>query len=952
MISVMFFNSLISFHKISCVHYCTKAATKNKLYSNTIFLPKTKFPLRLENKKLVDRDETIHNVAEFENLYLWQRSHLYEPEFVLHDGPPYANGQLHMGHAINKILKDTILRYHILQGTKVHYVPGWDCHGLPIELKAITDSNKLDTIEIRTKARNFAMKTVEDQKKVFKSWGVIGDWDNSYRTYTADYVKSQLHLFFKLYKKNLIFRDVKPIYWSPSSRTALAEAELEYNEKHKSPSAYVRLEMKSLPKLELLKDKLCTTYAIIWTTTPWTLPSNHAVCYNKELSYSLLRISDAKDSNIYLVASELVDSLSSTLNTKFEVVEVIPGDALEGATYVHPVYRSRLHRLVNASYATASKGTGLVHIAGAHGPDDFLIALDNKLPIVDLVNEIGCFKSEAGPELEGKFVLSDGNKTVLDIVKDNLMHVGEITHSYPYDWRTKKPVIIRASQQWFVDTNAIKNRAVELLENVNIIPNERCEIYKRNLINQIMKRPYWCISRQRKWGVPIPVLYNKSSSETIINENTMNHQCNLLETHGTDFWWTLSPRELLPENMCSNQDTIEKGQDIMDIWMDSGLSWGKVLEGTKVADLYLEGVDQFTGWFQSSLLTSVGLRDKAPYKTIYVHGFAVDKNGVKMSKSTGNVVDPLEITNGKKGQKPYGIDVLRWWVTCHANQVALANVSPTVLQASAEEVQKIRSILRFALGSLSDYVEIEENKKNLLLIDKYMLHLLYRFHERANESLKNYKFHQVSTLVMNLLSNPISALYYTAIKDRLYCESLDSTPRRSAQFVLLKMLEIVTLAVAPMVPHLAEEIYQHFPSRERKTFFTSSHPRPESFWEDEDVEKKMGVILDCKKVINKQLGASTSDAEVRLVFPKKVFENIENSMKIDELEKELVDIFQVARVSIVADDLQEYKLEISKSANFSCPRCRRVHSEKEDELCKRCSDVVNSLGINKSAVVN
>ncbi|KAJ8969178.1 hypothetical protein NQ314_001881 [Rhamnusium bicolor] len=777
-------------NKTNRVFYCTKSESKNKFYSNTVLLPKTKFPLRLESKKLVERDEYIYNKGDFDNLYMWQRSHLSEPEFVLHDGPPYANGKPHMGHAINKILKDTILRYHILNGNKVHYIPGWDCHGLPIELKAISNSTKMDPIEIRSKARKFAEKTIEKQKEIFKSWGVIGDWKNSYTTYSVDYVKIQFRQFYKMYEKNLIYRDVKPIYWSPSTRTALAEAELEYNENHKSPSAYVRFEVKDIPKIKLLKGK--RVYAIIWTTTPWTLPSNQAVCYNESLSYCLVKKPNPQDTDIYIIAAELLEQLSTTFNCNFQLLNVVSGVLLEGTTYAHPIYKEQVLPFLHSSHATQTKGTGLVHTAPAHGPDDFLVALNNKL-------------------------------------------------------------------------------SIELLEDVKIIPSEK--------------------------------------------KDSINHQCNLLEQHGTDFWWKLGIKELLPENLCLNLEEIEKGEDIMDIWFDSGISWAKVLDGTKVADMYLEGTDQFTGWFQSALLTSVALRDKAPYKTIYVHGFAVDENGNKMSKSVGNVINPIDITNGKHGKKPYGVDTLRWWATCHANQVSLANVSTNVLQCSADEVQKIRSVLRFALGSLSDYEKSDEDQENLLLIDRYMLHLLYQFHKQVGEFIKEYQFHKISSAVINLLTNPISAIYYTTIKDRLYCDHAESPTRRAAQYTLYRIFEIVLQSVSPIVPHLAEDMYLYLQQKDSNTYFTSTHLKPEPDWDNSKIERMMITIFDIRKHINKKLEAVTIDADVIITFSKKTVNLLKDLIGTQELQYQLVDIFQVSSVTIIEDPIliEDYKLEISKS---------------------------------------
>ncbi|RZC33056.1 isoleucine--tRNA ligase, mitochondrial, partial [Asbolus verrucosus] len=540
-------------NKVSSLSYCTENGNKKKVYSNTLFLPKTKFPLRLENKKLIERDEQITSIAEFDQLYKWQRSYLSEPEFVLHDGPPYANGKLHMGHALNKILKDTILRYQILKGNKVHYVPGWDCHGLPIELKALS-KHDATPLEIRSKARAFASTTIRNQKEIFKSWGILGDWNHHYATYNPDYVKLQFKLFYKLYEKNLIYRDIKPIYWSPSSRTALAEAELEYNEQHRSPSVFVRFKIKNIPNRKF--DRI---YALIWTTTPWTLPSNQAVCYNPALSYSLVK--NPKDDSLYILASDLIENLSQTLNYKLEIVDSLHSETLSHCTYIHPLYKEKELNFIAATHATSAKGTGLVHTAPAHGPEDFLVALHNKMQIENLINELGCYNSSAGKYLDGKFVLEEGTQEVLKLIKDDIVHLHDHVHSYPYDWRTKKPVIIRASQQWFLDTDSIKSRAIDLLEDVQIIPKVSSEMYKRNLINQIQKRPYWCISRQRKWGVPIPVFFNKLNDKILTSEDLIRHLCMLIDNHGTDFWWQLPLHQLIPEELREGVsiDQIQKG---------------------------------------------------------------------------------------------------------------------------------------------------------------------------------------------------------------------------------------------------------------------------------------------------------------------------------------------------------------------------------------------------------
>ncbi|XP_057652839.1 isoleucine--tRNA ligase, mitochondrial [Diorhabda carinulata] len=947
---MLFKNNIRGINYINKASFCAKSQSSKK-YSRTILLPKTQFPLKLNNSKIVERDESVYNSAGFEKLYDWQRAHLSEPEFILHDGPPYANGNSHMGHAINKILKDTILRSKILSGNKVHYIPGWDCHGLPIELKALTGVKEEDPIEIRNKARNFAKEAIETQKGMFKSWGVLGDWKNAYTTYSADYMKLQFRQFFKLYEKNYIYRDVKPVFWSPSSMTALAEAELEYNEKHESTSAYVKVKIIDKPKLEICATK--NLYAIIWTTTPWTLPSNQGICYNKVLSYSIVKSSNFQD-DLFIMSTDLVDDIAKVLNTTLEVVEVIPGSDLEGIVYQHPLYQDKTHNFISASHVSNTKGTGLVHLAGAHGPDDFLVCRENNLSIVDLIDDTGCYVTEAGPSLKGKYSLTEGNDAVLELVQDNLLHKKIITHSYPYDWRTNKPVIIKASKQWFINTESIKNRAVELLEDVKIFPADRSEIYKNNLIKQIQKRPYWCISRQRKWGVPIPILYNKTLSDVIINEDSISHYCRLVDEVGTDFWWKMNTEELLTENMYQSNDNIVKCEDIMDIWLDSGLSWSKVLDGAKVADMYLEGVDQFTGWFQSSLLTSVALRDKAPYKSIYVHGFAVDQNGIKMSKSLGNVVDPLEITTGKNDKTTYGVDVLRWWVTCHANQHALASVNTNTLDSSAEEVQKIRSVLRFAIGALSDYENENIEKSKLLFIDRYMLHLLYSYHNKALEFMENFQYHKLSNAVINFLTNSVSALYFNSIKDRLYCNIVDSTERRSAQFTLYQILEIVTQSIAPMLPHLVEELYLYFLQKQNTSYFTSEHSKPTDEWKDSKIEKLFDIILLCKRDINKEIGANTTDKVVEIMFAKDVcFYDIKPISNLKELEKQLIDILQVSNVIVTQGDISKsYRINITQSKKHVCPRCRKVNADHDDELCRRCYEAFNYLRSKSSFVIN
>ncbi|XP_076272179.1 isoleucyl-tRNA synthetase, mitochondrial [Rhynchophorus ferrugineus] len=936
--------------KISKTLYCTKAASKSSLYSHTVLLPKTKVPLRLEPQKLVQRDKDIYKTAAFDSLYYWQKEQLKGPTFILHDGPPYANGKPHMGHAINKILKDVILRYKILNKTKVDFVPGWDCHGLPIELKALSNSNNINALDIRSKAREFADKTVKQQKGTFMSWGVIGDWKNHYETKNINYITNQLQQFFNLYEKGFIYRDIKPIYWSPTSRTALAEAELEYNEQHVSPSVYIRIKIKDIPNVPNFHDK--RVYAVIWTTTPWTLPSNQAICYNNKLSYCVIKKPDPNDKDLYIIATDLLESFCKETNCEYQLLGVHSGDMLDKATYYHPIYNDNISNFLHSDHATSSKGTGLVHTAPAHGPDDFLVGHKYKMPIVDLVNDEGCYLLDAGEYLANKFVLTEGNDTVLKLLSEDVLHLGKIEHSYPYDWRTKQPVIIKASKQWFIDTEQIKNKAVELLDNIKIIPEERSDIYKKTLVNQILKRPYWCISRQRKWGVPIPVFYNVESGETLLNKNVIDHLCDKLQKNGTDFWWKLSTKDLLPKQYAATHELFNKSQDIFDIWFDSGISWSNVLPDCQVADLYLEGVDQFTGWFQASLMTSVAIRNQAPYKAIYVHGFAVDKDGIKMSKSLGNVVDPIDVVEGKKGQKPYGVDTLRWWVACHANHVTSAPVSSNMLNQAKDEVQKIRSSMRFCLGALNNYEYNENDSENLLLIDKYMLHCIWDYFNKTKMHIESYNFQRINTTLLPFLTNQVSALYFTAIKDRLYCEPEQSSSRRSAQYVLLQLFNIVTRSVGGILPHLVEELYASFQQKTSDTFFTGPKIDANPQWNDSNVEKIMELVLQIRSDIYKCDDLTNSPLfDLTLEMDKTNYQLLMSVGNEDEIEDQLKDIFQVAKVC-VKDSIVEsgFQIKLSKSTKKSCPRCRLMQSEIEDTLCLKCKNVLNEMEHNKKII--
>lgn len=699
-----------------------------------------------------------------------------------------------MGHAVNKILKDIILKQKVLDSRRVHYKPGWDCHGLPIELKAVTSSRNLSPLQIRQKARKFALDTIQKQSKVFESLGIIGSWNDAtqvYKTIDKDYIKNQLEVFHQMYQRGLIFRDMKPVFWSPSSKTALAEAELEYNDNFISPSLYFRCEITNATGLT--DGKL---YALIWTTTPWTLPANQAICFNKNLKYSIVNIQGDQ----YIIGIESIGKLRIEMECDIDVVREVDSHQLENLQYHHPI-NNEILPFFDGSHVQADKGTGLVHTAPSHGPDDFLIFLNRKIPLKCLVDESGCYNQNAPEFLQGKEVLGNGNQLVVNHLASNVMKLKELKHSYPIDWRTKQPVIILASDQWFVNTEMIKTKAAQEMETINIFPEKSMQVSKNVFKTQLEKRPYWCISRQRSWGMPIPVLYD-ANKQPIITDELLNYWTALVEeTDGIDFWWERDVHQLLPKGTNLNPDEITKGTDILDIWFDSGISWSYALNGDKVADLYLEGVDQFTGWFQSSLMTSVAVRDIAPYRNIFVHGFAVDENGRKMSKSLGNVISPESIV------KKYGVDVMRWWVAAHSTQHASVTVSHKLLEDGAKNLSKIRATFKYLVGVMDSESDGRIDIAQLAHLDKFILHQLDDFNQSISTCYNSYQFNRIIALVNNLVNTDLSSNYLHLIKDRLYCGY--DTEHKTLQSVIYNCYHSLCKSLWPITPFLVEESWSY-----------------------------------------------------------------------------------------------------------------------------------------------
>lgn len=850
--------------------------TEKNAYKDTVNLPKTKFDMRAN---AVKREPELQK--------FWADNQIYDrlcennpgDRFIIHDGPPYANGQLHIGHALNKILKDIINRYQTLQGQKVRYVPGWDCHGLPIELKVLqqmkqSEREQLTPLTLREKARDFALKTVEEQKTQFQRYGVWGDWENPYLTLTPEYEAAQIAVFGVMVLKGYIYRGLKPVHWSPSSKTALAEAELEYPEGHTSRSIYAAFRITSLAESvrELLSPYLPDLGVAIWTTTPWTIPGNLAVALNPELTYAVVETQGDSESPIefkyLLVAAELVERLSATFHTNLTVKATVKGALLENCTYKHPLFDRESPILIGGDYVTTESGTGLVHTAPGHGQEDYIVGQRYGLPILSPVDENGDFTEEAG-EFAGLNVLKDANGAIIEALQEagSLIKEEPYQHKYPYDWRTKKPTIFRATEQWFASVKGFREQALEAIKQVQWIPSQG----ENRITPMVSDRSDWCISRQRSWGVPIPVFYEEETGEPLLNEETINHVKDIIAQHGTDAWWKLSVEELLPESYVNNGKKYRKGTDTMDVWFDSGSSWAAVAkqrpELAYPADIYLEGSDQHRGWFQSSLLTSVANHGIAPYKTVLTHGFVLDEKGYKMSKSLGNVVDPAVVINGGKNQQQdpaYGADILRLWVSS-VDYSADVPLGKNILKQMSDVYRKIRNTARFLLGNLHDFDPAKDAiaYEDLPELDRYMLHRMTEVFAEVTDAFETYQFFRFFQVVQNFCVVDLSNFYLDIAKDRLYISAENGFRRRSCQTVLAIALENLAKAIAPVLCHTAEDIWQNIPySTPYLSVFESGWVRLDEAWKKPELAEFWVKLREIRAEVNQVMEQARKDKMV------------------------------------------------------------------------------------------
>ncbi len=947
------------------------AVTEPGSYKDTVNLPQTKFDMRANAVKREPELQTF-----------WAEQKIYEKLsqdnpgdlFILHDGPPYANGALHIGHALNKILKDIINKYQLLQGRKVRYVPGWDCHGLPIELKVLQtlkpeERKQLTPLTLRQKAKEFALQTVEQQSKSFQRYGIWGDWENPYLTLKPEYEAAQIGVFGQMVLKGYIYRGLKPVHWSPSSKTALAEAELEYPEGHTSRSLFAAFEVTNLSKdLQMPFDPFLGELGVaIWTTTPWTLPANLAVSINPDLVYAVVEVGENAPGRFkyLIVAKDLVEKLAETFGTTLSVKSTVMGRLLEHCTYRHPLFDRQSEIVIGGDYVTTEAGTGLVHTAPGHGQEDYLVGQRYNLPILSPVDDNGDFTEEAG-QFVGKNVLGEGNTAVIEAMREtgSLLKEEPYVHKYPYDWRTKKPTIFRATEQWFASVEEFRDEALSAIASVTWIPAQG----ENRITPMVAERSDWCISRQRSWGVPIPVFYDEETNEPLLNEETISYVQAIIAEKGSDAWWELSNEELLPEKYHGRK--YRKGTDTMDVWFDSGSSWASVLDQREAlrypADLYLEGSDQHRGWFQSSLLTSVATHGKAPYKTVLTHGFTLDEQGRKQSKSLGNVVDPMIVIEGGKNQKeepPYGADILRLWVSSvdYTNDVPIGK---NILKQMSDVYRKIRNTARFLIGNLHDFDPAKQAVpyEQLPELDRYMLHRITEVFTEVNESFESFQFFRFFQTVQNFCTVDLSNFYLDIAKDRLYISSPNAARRRSCQTVLAIALENLARAIAPVLSHMAEDIWQSLPyPTEFKSVFGSGWVKLDAQWNQPDLAKQWETLREVRSEANKVLETARADKAIGSSLEAKLLLHVSDSALRQRLQAlnpsgnsvdELRYLFLTSQVELLEtpDRLQGMKyslqteklgLGVANAEGEKCDRCWNYSThvgESQDHplLCERC----------------
>ena len=911
---------------------------------DTLNLGKTKFKMR---GNLPVREAQWQKEWEENDLYE-QRLKLNEghPRFDLHDGPPFANGNIHMGHALNKISKDIIVRYKNMNGYYAPYVPGWDTHGLPVEqqlAKKGVDRKTMDRAKYRELCRQYAEEQIQKQMTDFKRLGVMADWDHPYITLQHDFEAQEIRVFGEMYKKGYIYKGNKPVYWSWSSESTLAEAEVEYKDVEAN-SIFVAFPVTDGKGIIDPKD----TYFVIWTTTPWTIPANEAICVNPKFDYSVVQVGDKR----YVVASGLLDKVAEEIGwDNYKVVQTVKGADMEYMKAKHPIY-DKESLVIEGFHVTLDDGTGLVHTAPGFGEDDFNVGQKYNLPIFSPVDAHGCYTDEV-PELKGMFY-QDVDKLMIQKLKDAgaLLKLKVFTHSYPHDWRTKKPVIFRATTQWFASISPFRDQILDQIDKAEFIPSWG----KTRLYNMIKDRGDWVISRQRAWGVPLPIFYAEDGTP-IVTPETIEHIAKIFEKEGSNAWYTHTAKELLPDGFTSEHSPngeFTKEKDILDVWFDSGSSWSGVMEKRDglhfPADLYLEGSDQYRGWFNSSLITSVAVTGKAPYKEVLSQGFVLDDKGHKMSKSLGNVISPNDVI------KRMGAEIIRLWVA-QADTTSDVAVSMGILQQSAEGYRKIRNTFRYMLANTSDF-DPKENRvsyDDLRSVDQYMEVKLNDLVKDCLAAYDKFDFTTVFKKVFNFISNDLSAFYLDFAKDVLYIEDQDSHARRSMQTVIYDAAVKLDKILTPILPHTMEEIWGFLKEPEDYVQLANM-PKVEGYANHDELLENWGKFMNLRNDVlkaledarNKKLIGKSFEAAVT-IYPDK-----ETKAMLDDLDADFRQILIVSKLTIAdgeapedAEKLNNASIVVEHAEGEVCPRCRMIRTDigedpKLPKLCGRCAKIVEA----------
>jgi len=922
-------------------------------YKDTIFLPKTSFEMRAN---LPSKEPKILEEWDKENIYKKLRDKSKGNEkFVLHDGPPYANGHIHMGTALNKILKDVIVRTQQMSGKDSIYVPGWDCHGLPIEWKVEEqyrkkgkDKDKVPIVQFRKECREFAEKWIEIQKKEFRRLGVEGDWEKPYLTMSFEAEAQIVRELGKFLLDGSLYKGARPVLWSVVEKTALADAEVEY-EDHTSNTVYVKF-----PIVESNLKELIGNTIIIWTTTPWTIPGNRALAFNENMDYELLSIKKIKENSHAKVNEKIViaekrkqDVMNDCGILETSKLKSFKGKDLNKTICSHPFkdigYNFKIKALP-AEFVTLEQGTGIVHCAPGHGADDYNLGIKYNVDIVQTVTDDGLY-NENVPGFEGEHVYKVDNKIASKLAElNNLLGQGTLRHSYPHSWRSKAPLIFRNTPQWFIsmDYNKLRTKALKSIDSTKFFPPQG----KNRLHSMIESRPDWCISRQRVWGVPLPIFIHKETGEPLKDQDVINNIADIFEKEGGDSWYTSDSKRFLGSKY--NSDDYKKLQDIVEVWFDSGSTHAFVLEKRPdlkwPASMYLEGSDQHRGWFHSSLLESAGTRGRAPYDSILTHGFVVDGKGRKMSKSLGNVISPEDV------MKQYGVDILRLWVVAsdYYDDLKLDN---SILKFQSDSYRRIRNTFRYLIGNLENFTENEKiDISSMPELEIYILHRLWEVNQIVQRCIKTYDFHYMFTTLLNFCSNDLSAFYFDIRKDCIYCESKENIKRRSSRTVLKYLFEYLVRWFAPSLVFTAEEAWKAMGNK--SSIHLEEFLETPSNFQNDKLEKKWNFILDIRKVITGALELKRAEK----IIGSSLQANIK--LYITEEQKKLIEDIDIAEIGIVSsfnfvtskipdkaftiDTINHVGVVIDKAEGEKCARCWKVLPEvKGKEICERCKNVIN-----------